>query len=189
MSSLRELTGVRGELTVGSQPTSSKPAAAVSLHASMVDVFAGWVKVHGLRRVCGRASHRSTARAPVTRFSRDPDLFPQTLAHLTPHDWVVVDEVQRLPASLSEVHRLIESSCGRELWALVNAIEWPPSVSCPPPRQRKRLASFTIGHGPRSMCVCDATQHSIPHDFRGTPTRGTFSVCTTCTAFGVTCVH
>ena len=179
MSSLRELTGVRRELTVRSQPTSSKPAAAVSLHASMVDFCAGWAKYMGWRRVCGRASHRSTARAPVTRFSRDPDLFPQMLAHLKPHDWVVVDEVQRLPALLSEVHRLIESSCGRELWALFNTIEWPPSVSCPRPRQRKRPASFTIGHGPRSLRVCGSTQHSIPHDFRGAPTRGTSTLCAT----------
>ena len=39
----------------------------------------------------------------------DPSLFPQSLGALDPGDWVVVDEVQRLPALLNEVHRLIET--------------------------------------------------------------------------------
>ena len=39
----------------------------------------------------------------------DPALFPQLLAHVEPNAWVVLDEVQRLPALLNEVHRLIES--------------------------------------------------------------------------------
>ena len=39
----------------------------------------------------------------------DPSLFAQSIAHLAPGDWVVVDEVQRLPALLNEVHRAIES--------------------------------------------------------------------------------
>ncbi len=39
----------------------------------------------------------------------DPSLFTASLAALEPGDWVVVDEVQRLPALLNEVHRLIES--------------------------------------------------------------------------------
>ena len=39
----------------------------------------------------------------------NPALFPQMLAHLESRDWVVIDEVQRLPALLNEVHRLIES--------------------------------------------------------------------------------
>ena len=38
----------------------------------------------------------------------DPSLFGQSIAHLDPGSWVVVDEVQRLPALLNEVHRLIE---------------------------------------------------------------------------------
>ena len=40
----------------------------------------------------------------------DPSLFAQSLARLRPQDWVVVDEVQRLPALLNEVHRLIETA-------------------------------------------------------------------------------
>ena len=39
----------------------------------------------------------------------DPSLFAQSIAHLAPGDWVVVDEVQRLPALLNEVHRSIET--------------------------------------------------------------------------------
>ena len=39
----------------------------------------------------------------------DPSLFAQSVGHLPPEAWVVVDEVQRLPALLNEVHRLIET--------------------------------------------------------------------------------
>ena len=39
----------------------------------------------------------------------DPSQFAASLRHLAANDWVVVDEVQRLPALLNEVHRLIES--------------------------------------------------------------------------------
>lgn len=39
----------------------------------------------------------------------DPSLFPQLVGHLEPNAWVVLDEIQRLPALLNEVHRLIES--------------------------------------------------------------------------------
>ena len=38
----------------------------------------------------------------------DPSLFAASLGELRPGDWAVVDEVQRLPALLNEVHRLIE---------------------------------------------------------------------------------
>ena len=37
----------------------------------------------------------------------DPSLFGQMLVGVAPGDWVVVDEVQRIPALLNEVHRLI----------------------------------------------------------------------------------
>ncbi|MCY4636695.1 MAG: AAA family ATPase [Acidobacteria bacterium] len=39
----------------------------------------------------------------------DPSLFAQSIGHLAPGDWVIVDEVQRLPALLNEVHRFIET--------------------------------------------------------------------------------
>lgn len=41
-------------------------------------------------------------------YLRDPRLFGRELLRLTPGQWVVVDEVQRLPALLNEVHRFIE---------------------------------------------------------------------------------
>ena len=34
----------------------------------------------------------------------DPSLFFQSLQHLKPGEWVVVDEIQRLPSLLNEVH-------------------------------------------------------------------------------------
>ena len=39
----------------------------------------------------------------------DPSLFADSLRQLAPGEWVVVDEVQRLPTLLNEVHRLIET--------------------------------------------------------------------------------
>ena len=39
----------------------------------------------------------------------DPSLFAQSVGHLPPGTWVVVDEVQRLPGLLNEVHRFIET--------------------------------------------------------------------------------
>ena len=38
----------------------------------------------------------------------DPSLFAQSIGDTAPKGWVVVDEVQRLPSLLNEVHRLIE---------------------------------------------------------------------------------
>ena len=39
----------------------------------------------------------------------DPSLFAQSIGDTAPNGWVVVDEVQRLPSLLNEVHRLIEA--------------------------------------------------------------------------------
>ena len=38
----------------------------------------------------------------------DPSLFRELVSAVTPSDWVVIDEVQRIPALLNEVHRLVE---------------------------------------------------------------------------------
>ena len=38
----------------------------------------------------------------------DPSLFRDLVSAVTPGDWVVIDEVQRIPALLNEVHRQIE---------------------------------------------------------------------------------
>ena len=42
------------------------------------------------------------------RLSRDPSLLFQEVAHLSSKQWVVIDEVQKVPDLLDEVHRLIE---------------------------------------------------------------------------------
>jgi len=42
------------------------------------------------------------------RFSKDPSQLFQELASLSPSSWVVLDEIQKVPALLDEVHRLIE---------------------------------------------------------------------------------
>lgn len=39
----------------------------------------------------------------------DPSLFAQLVDEVQPNEWVVLDEIQRLPSLLNEVHRLIES--------------------------------------------------------------------------------
>lgn len=46
--------------------------------------------------------------ALFTDLLADPSLFRQLLSRQKSGDWVVVDEIQRIPALLNEVHRLIE---------------------------------------------------------------------------------
>lgn len=44
----------------------------------------------------------------LIRLSREPSLLYRETAHLPPGSWVVVDEVQKVPDLLNEVHRIIE---------------------------------------------------------------------------------
>lgn len=44
----------------------------------------------------------------VIRFSRQPSLLYDETIHLTPKTWVVIDEIQKVPGLLNEVHRIIE---------------------------------------------------------------------------------
>ena len=46
--------------------------------------------------------------ALFTDLLADPSLFRQLLSGVGPGEWVVVDEVQRIPSLLNEVHRMIE---------------------------------------------------------------------------------
>lgn len=48
------------------------------------------------------------ASSEQLRFSRNPSLLYSELQHLPRGAWVVLDEVQRVPALLDEVHRLLE---------------------------------------------------------------------------------
>jgi len=60
--------------------------------------------------------------ALFTDLLADPALFGNLLSGVVPGDWVVVDEVQRIPALLNEVHRQIE---GRGLrFALLGSSAW-----------------------------------------------------------------
>lgn len=47
--------------------------------------------------------------AEALRLSRNPSSFYQEVQALSPGSWVVVDEVQKVPELLNEVHRLIEA--------------------------------------------------------------------------------
>ena len=44
----------------------------------------------------------------LIRLSREPSLLYQETAHLESGTWVIVDEIQKVPALLNEVHRIIE---------------------------------------------------------------------------------
>ena len=43
------------------------------------------------------------------QFSKDPNLIYRQLSEVSENEWVVVDEIQRVPELLSEIHRLIEN--------------------------------------------------------------------------------
>jgi predicted AAA+ superfamily ATPase len=72
----------------------------------------------GMRGV-GKSTWARQALPNATRFDlldeglyqsylRDPGLFGRELARIPANDWVIVDEVQRLPNLLNDVHRFIE---------------------------------------------------------------------------------
>jgi len=72
----------------------------------------------GMRGV-GKSTWARQALPEATRFDlldeglyqsylRDPGLFGRELARIPANDWVIVDEVQRLPNLLNDVHRFIE---------------------------------------------------------------------------------
>lgn len=44
----------------------------------------------------------------MLQFTRHPGLLYQRVSHLPPDSWVVLDEIQKVPSLLDEVHRLIE---------------------------------------------------------------------------------
>lgn len=48
------------------------------------------------------------ATREALRLSRDPSLLYDELSHLPSQSWVVIDEVQKVPPLLNEVHRLME---------------------------------------------------------------------------------
>ena len=44
----------------------------------------------------------------VIRLSRQPSLLYEETIHLSPGTWIVIDEIQKVPSLLNEVHRIIE---------------------------------------------------------------------------------
>ena len=63
-----------------------------------------WIKVHFPEA----AGYDLLDTAEALRFSRDPSRLYQETRGLAPGSWVVIDEVQKAPALLDEVQRLIE---------------------------------------------------------------------------------
>ena len=57
----------------------------------------------------------------VVRLTRDPAAFRREVEPLPLDEWVVIDEVQRLPALLNEVHDLLTASAGRRRFALTGS--------------------------------------------------------------------
>ena len=55
----------------------------------------------------------------LLRLARQPALFRQEVEALPRGSWIVVDEVQKLPALLNEVHDLIAVAPGRLKFALL----------------------------------------------------------------------
>jgi predicted AAA+ superfamily ATPase len=55
------------------------------------------------------------------RFSQDPDSFRNEILSLPKGSWVVVDEVQRLPSLLNEVHALMEDHPAKYRFALTGS--------------------------------------------------------------------
>ncbi len=44
----------------------------------------------------------------LIRLNRNPSLLYQETAHLAAGTWVIIDEIQKVPSLLNEVHRIIE---------------------------------------------------------------------------------
>lgn len=63
-----------------------------------------WIRQH----FASAATYDLLSTAEVLRLSKEPNILYQELKSLPPKSWVVLDEVQKVPSLLDEVHRLIE---------------------------------------------------------------------------------
>ena len=91
--------------------TSGSPTAFATTQAANPPVACIIAGLHVARlrhrmQLAGRCS-RSTGEA--LRLSKDPRSLYRELAALSCGSWAVIDEVQKVPALLDEVHRLIET--------------------------------------------------------------------------------
>jgi len=60
-------------------------------------------------RIRADATYDLLDSAEAIRLAADPGLLARETARIRPGGWVVIDEIQKVPALLDEVHRLIES--------------------------------------------------------------------------------
>lgn len=81
-----------------------KPASSVLLIGPRGTGKSTWIKTHFKDAV----AYDLLDTAEALRFNRDPNILYRETHALTRGAWVVIDEVQKAPALLDEVHRLIE---------------------------------------------------------------------------------
>jgi len=81
-----------------------KPTGSIILFGPRGTGKSTWVEQH----FRGAAYYDLLNSREVLRLERRPDLLFDEQKHLAPGSWVIVDEVQKVPALMDEVHRLIE---------------------------------------------------------------------------------
>ena len=82
----------------------SKPSGSILLLGPRGTGKSTWIQQHFSDAV----SYDLLDSREVIRLERSPDLLFKELQHLPPASWVVIDEVQKVPALMDEVHRLME---------------------------------------------------------------------------------
>ena len=81
-----------------------KPSDSILLLGPRGTGKSTWIRTHFKDAVTYDLLDSSEA----LRFNREPSLLYKETSRLEPDSWVVIDEVQKAPAVLNEVHRLIE---------------------------------------------------------------------------------
>jgi len=82
----------------------------------------GTGKTTWLQAVLPRAAWFDLLRSTeYLQFLRNPEVFRQRVAALPPGQWVVVDEIQRLPALLDEIHSLMNQHPKKHRFALTGS--------------------------------------------------------------------
>jgi predicted AAA+ superfamily ATPase len=76
-----------------------------------------WLKHH----LAGAAWFDLLRSNEYLRLLRDPDVFRQRVLALPRRQWVVVDEIQRLPTLLNEIHSIMNDSPGKYRFALTGS--------------------------------------------------------------------
>lgn len=82
------------------------PAQSVFLFGPRGTGKSTWIRARFPQAVC----YDLLDTSEVLRFNKDPDVLYRELAAMSAGSWVVIDEVQKAPQLLNEVHRLIESN-------------------------------------------------------------------------------